>query len=135
MMGPEGLTGTGGLQAEINMTPLIDVLLVLLILFLVIQPVLEQAIEVEIPVDEKRETAEPPEQVVLRLDRVSGLSLNGAPVSNERLRQRLQEAFSVRSSKVLFIDGDEELTYGEVVRAMDVARAVGLEVALVPRGR
>ena len=131
---------SGGHQASINITPMIDVLLVLLILFLVIQPTLTKGIDVQVPAEASppRE-GQAPDQITLHVRSGAGgpvYTINDIAVAPERLEARLRETFASRPRKVVFVKGAEALAYGDVVRAMDAARAAGIEViGLVPRSR
>lgn len=127
--------GRGGPTSEINMTPMIDVLLVLLIIFLVIQPTLQRGIEVQVPpVEERTSAAPPPDQIVLTIRPGPTYTLNGLPVDGSRLRDNLASVFRDRPRKVLFVKGDEALVYADVIRAVDAARGAGIEVVgLLPR--
>jgi biopolymer transport protein TolR len=129
----------GGPSSEINMTPMIDVLLVLLIIFMVIQPAMQKGIEVQVPPVEERQQpqSEPnPDQIVLEIQPGPNYSLNGIPVAPQRLEGQLRSIFNERARKVLFVKGDESLRYHEVIRAIDAARAANVEVVgLVPRSR
>ena len=126
--------GGGGVQWQINMTPMIDVLLVLLIIFMVIQPTLQKGLEVQVPPVEERTTAEEsPDQIILEVLGGGAYAINKIPVSGS-LDARIKQIFADRPRKVLFIKGGENLVYGDVVRAIDTARGAGIEVVgLVPR--
>jgi biopolymer transport protein TolR len=127
----------GGPTSDINMTPMIDVLLVLLIIFMVIQPTLQRGIEVQVPPTEQRAASEPaPDQIVLEIQPGPRYTINQVPVSADQLETRIRGIFQDRPRKVLFVKGDEALTYGDVIAAVDAARGGGIEVVgLVPRGR
>jgi biopolymer transport protein ExbD len=130
----------GGHQSNINLTPMIDVLLVLLILFLIIQPALTKGIDLQVPAQETLERgAQAPDQIVLHVrDGADGpaYSLNDVSVPADALAERIREIFESRPRKVLFVEGEESLPYSEVVRAIDVARGSGIEViGLVPRAQ
>jgi biopolymer transport protein TolR len=125
----------GGSISEINMTPMIDVLLVLLIIFMVVQQGLQRGLSVQVPPprDERITPPASPDNLVLEL-RPDGYLLNRQPVSRERLAQDLGAVFEGRTRKVLFVKGAESLPYGEVVGAVDASRAAGVQVVgLVPR--
>ncbi|MGH7458394.1 MAG: ExbD/TolR family protein [Longimicrobiaceae bacterium] len=125
----------GGPAYDINMTPMIDVLLVLLIIFMVIQPTLQKGIEVQVPPVEEQTSEEPsPDQIVLEIESGPRYNINGIPVSGQNLQRRLQGIFQNRPRKVIFVRGAETLLYGEVIDAIDAARGGGIEVVgLVPR--
>ena len=133
-------SSSGGYQSNINITPMIDVLLVLLILFLIIQPALTKGIDVQVPAIESGPAGgAAPDQIILNVRDEGGevtYAINDLEVAPGTLEERLSEVFGTRARKVLFVRGDESLVYGDVVRAMDVARASGIEViGLVPRRR
>jgi biopolymer transport protein TolR len=126
--------GGGGVQWQINMTPMIDVLLVLLIIFMVIQPTLQKGLEVQVPpVEERTSQEESPDQITLQVLKGGRYAINKTPVTGS-LDARIKQIYADRPRKVLFIQGGEDLAYGEVVTAIDIARGAGIEVVgLVPR--
>lgn len=127
----------GGPMSNMNITPMIDVLLVLLIIFLVIQPALQKGIEVQVPPVEEQQLEQddqPPDQIILEVRAGPTFFINQIPVPANQLEARVQSIFADRPRKVLFVKGAETLTYGDVVRAIDAARGGGIEVVgLVPR--
>lgn len=128
----------GGPAADINMTPMIDVLLVLLIIFMVVQQGLQRGISVQIPPPpDQNQTAQTPpdnEQIVLEVKPGPEFAINQQPVSGAALEGRLREIFAPRPRKVIFVKGEENLSYRDVVRAIDASRAAGIDVVgLVPR--
>jgi biopolymer transport protein TolR len=125
----------GGTMAAINMTPMIDVLLVLLIIFMVVQQGLQRGLSLQVPAPRDEHTVPTPaENLVLELEPGGRYLLNRQPVARERLAQELGAVFAGRPRKVLFVRGAETLTYGEVVSAVDASRAAGVQVVgLVPR--
>ena len=125
-----------GPQAEINMTPMIDVLLVLLIIFLVIQPALQRGIKVDVPAVRQAETTEQPEQVILRVGPGPTYMVNGEEVQLQGLADRLDAALQGQSERVVFVSGSERLSYGQVVQAIDVARRSNIQmIGLLPRSQ
>ncbi len=128
----------GGPQSDINMTPMIDVLLVLLIIFMVVQQGLQRGISVQVPPvkQEKQAVAQNIDQIVLDIRPGPEYFLNQEPISQENLQARLQEVFEPRPRKVIFVKGAENLNYGQVIYAIDATRAAGVEiVGLVPRSQ
>ena len=128
----------GGPTADINMTPMIDVLLVLLIIFMVVQQGLQRGVSVQIPPPkDKNEVAqqEPQEeQIVLVIEPGPTYAINQQPVPTNQLEQRLREIFTGRPRKIMFVKGAENLQYRDVIRAVDASRAAGVEIlGLVPR--
>lgn len=127
----------GGPTSEINMTPMIDVLLVLLIIFMVVQQGLQRGLSVQIPPMKDDVAAQPvaPDdtQLVLEIEPGPQYFVNRQPISTN-LAAELTNLFRDRPRKVLFVKGAENLTYGEVVRAVDASRQAGVDVVgLVPR--
>ena len=127
----------GGAMSEINMTPMIDVLLVLLIIFMVVQQGLQRGLSVQVPPPkEKEEIAQkPPDdtQIVLEVEPGPRYLVNRQEVPAANLEAFLRETFAQRARKVIFVKGANNLSYGEVVRAVDASRAADIAlVGLVP---
>jgi biopolymer transport protein ExbD len=122
----------GGAMNEINMTPMIDVLLVLLIIFMVVQQGLQRGVSVQIPPppDQNQVAQQPPDdqQIVLEVKPGPTFAINQQPVTPEALEGRLKEIFEGRNRKVIFVKGEEELSYKDVIRAVDASRAAGITV-------
>ena len=127
--------GKGGPSWQINMTPMIDVLLVLLIIFMVIQPTLQKGVEVQVPPVEERASQEAsPDQITLEINAGPTYLINGIPIAAGELSPRIRSIYVDRPRKVLFVKGASDILYGDVVRAVDAARGAGIEVVgLVPR--
>jgi biopolymer transport protein ExbD len=126
----------GGQVASINMTPMIDVLLVLLIIFMVMQQQLQRGLSLQVPPPTPSETIQDPSDDPLVLEVAPGgvYRLNQQPIATASLRQRLTQVFAERNRKVLFVKADEHASYGEVVAAVDASRQAGVTVVgLVPR--
>ena len=129
-------TGGGGssLSNEINVTPMIDVLLVLLIIFMMIIPMSRKAIETQLP-DPNPVSVPPdanPDQIVLEVLPDGKFAINNNPVEKAQLFTRLKEVFDPRPSKVMFVKGDTMVTYSDVIWAMDQARGAGVKIIGVP---
>jgi biopolymer transport protein TolR len=128
----------GGAMSEINMTPMIDVLLVLLIIFMVVQQGLQRGLSVQVPPPKDKEeiAQKPPDdtQVVLEVEPGPAYFVNRQPVDAANLESFLRDVFAQRARKVIFVKGAENLTYGEVIRAVDASRAADITlVGLVPQ--
>lgn len=112
-------------NAEINITPLVDVMLVLLIIFLVAAPVMVRQIELPL-VGTPPEAAPPPAQLALRIDAVGGLELDGSPLSLEALGRVLQMEALREEPPVLQIEVDPEAAYARMTEVMATARHHGM---------
>ena len=119
----------GGVQSDINVTPMIDVLLVLLIIFMITQPLSRMALDVQVPPpDETTATKTPPSQIVLELGNDGGYAINGQPVPKDQLDTQIHAIYDDRPAKLLFIKAGAERIYQDVIEAMDVARGAGVQI-------
>jgi biopolymer transport protein ExbD len=118
--------GGGGVKAEINITPLVDVVLVLLIIFMVITPLLQMGHPVIVP--PKIETHVPPpneDQIIVRLDASGQGYINRDPVSDAALPDMLRQVLHNREDDIVFFAADGELAYERVVTFLDLCRNSG----------
>ena len=120
--------GKGGTMNDINMTPMIDVLLVLLVIFMIMQPMLQRSIDIQLPVEKDEPTAPAVPPIVLEMFPGGQYLLNKSPVPASQLQARLLEVYSNRPDRVLFVKADGAVKYGEVITVMDYARGAGVEV-------
>jgi biopolymer transport protein ExbD len=123
-MGP----ARAGMRSEINVTPLVDVVLVLLIIFMVITPILQMGYPVSTP--PKVESFVPPpskDQIIVRMDAAGRMYINKDPLGAAEFPARLRQALVNRGAKVVFFAADGELPFGRVAEFMDLCRDSGAE--------
>jgi biopolymer transport protein TolR len=118
----------GGVKSDINVTPLCDVMLVLLIIMMIVAPLLQQGVSVTLPVAEN--TTDKPEtqdQTVIAIAANKDIYLNAKPVREAELATRINELLESKTEKIVLIKADEEVDYGTVMAAMDQLRQAGIE--------
>jgi biopolymer transport protein TolR len=121
-------TAGKGMNSDINITPFIDVLLVLLVIFMITQPMLRKVLDIQVPVEEQQKNSKPAPQIVLSIHADGSMDINTQPVTKPELLARLHQIFDVRPDKLIFIKADNSRKYQEVVELMDVGRGAGVKV-------
>jgi biopolymer transport protein ExbD len=122
--------GTGGALSNINMTPMIDILLVLLIIFMAISPVTPHGLDAlapQPPPPNQKQEENNDRTVVIVIDKDKHWHLNNEDTTPDTLESRLVEVFKTRAEKVVFVKGDPDLDFGTVAKAIDIAHGAGID--------
>ena len=136
-----GVGGATEYKSDINITPLVDVVLVLLIIFMVITPLLQMGYDVKVPPRNPDVSGPPPtDLIIVSLTPDNKYYLNNDEVNLQTLSLRLTEILKNRANKIVFFSGDDAAIYGEVIKVMDLcrnagAKSIGVVMETVPVGQ
>ena len=119
--------GDRSTMSQINVTPLVDVMLVLLIIFMVTAPMMQQGVQVNLPKTESKALTPQETTVVVSIEKTGRISINSSPVESGELRAKLTDMFAAKSKKEVFLKADRDVPYGEVVKVMAEIRGAGIE--------
>jgi len=120
---------SGGIQSEPNVIPMIDIMLVMLIIFMVSQPLSRMALDVQVPPQEQQTKSDAKSnQIVLELTADGGYAINTQPVPVDQLDTQMHAIFDARPAKLLFVKSAPTRIYQDVIDAMDIARGAGVQV-------
>lgn len=123
-----------GLENDINVTPMIDVLLVLLIIFMAALPALRKSVDVQLP--DPNPTVQPAnaksDQIVLEVNPGGKYFINSQEVDSAQLGEKIKNIYDGRPDKIIFVKGNPQSKYGDIIHAMDVARGSGVLIIGVP---
>ena len=122
--------GAKGPVANINMTPMIDVLLVLIIIFMVITPLTPKGLEALVPQPpppNQKQQEDNTRTVVIVIDKDKKMHLNNEDTDMDKLGPRLEDIFKTRAERVVFVKGDPDLDYEVVAKAIDIAKGAGMD--------
>ena len=122
------LGGSAGIKSDINVTPLVDVMLVLLIIMMIIAPLLQKGVDVRLPIaTNSASKPETQDQTVLGIKADKTVWINGVEVRKEEMRTRLEAILETKKEKLILIKADEDAPYSAIMDAMDQLRASGIE--------
>jgi biopolymer transport protein ExbD len=118
----------GALKADINVTPLVDVMLVLLIIMMLVAPMLQQGVSLTLPVaSNSADKPDTPEQTVVAIDAANQFWVNGVQVTRGEMAPRVKAILEERSEKVVLIRGDQDASYSAIMEAMDSLHEAEIE--------
>ena len=122
-----GPAGQGGVRSDINITPLVDVVLVLLIIFMVMTPTLLKQMELTVPekADVQLATPPPTDQIVVGVTKEGKVNINKEMIDESTLPERMHDLMKASHDKLVFFDIDDDANYGQVMHVMDVVRGAG----------
>lgn len=126
-MGPTRGNGRKRLVSDINVTPLVDVMLVLLIIFMVTAPMMTQGLNVDLPETTAKSLRQEEKPIVVTVDKEGAISVNSIPMVRDLLIQELEKKFAANNKQQIFLRADRNVPYGHVVTVMADIKGVGFE--------
>ena len=116
-----------GTMSQINVTPLVDVMLVLLVIFMVTAPMMQQGVQVNLPKAETKALPSQEESVIVSMERSGRILINSSEIPAGDLRAKLSDMFANRTKKEVYLKADKDVPYGEVVKTMADIKGAGIE--------
>ncbi|MDK9707887.1 MAG: protein TolR [Desulforhopalus sp.] len=126
-MGPTGGNSRKRLVADINVTPLVDVMLVLLIIFMITAPMMTQGLNVDLPETTAKALRQEEKPIIVTIDDKGVISINSVPQVRALMVQELKKSYSVNKDQPIFLNADKKVPYGEVVKVMADIQSVGFD--------
>jgi len=126
-MGPMRGSGKKRLVSEINVTPLVDVMLVLLIIFMVTAPMMTQGVDVDLPETTSKSLRQEEKPIVVTVDEEGTITINSIPLARDLLLQELQKKYKANQKQPIFLRADRNVPYGNVVTVMSDIKSVGFD--------
>ena len=117
----------GSSISQINVVPLVDIMLVLLVIFMVTAPIIQQGVTVDLPQAKAGALSGEQEQLVVTLEKSGKLFLNDNPITEDQLTEKLEAVAKLRPDKQVFLRADRTVQYGDVVRVMAAIRGAGVQ--------
>ncbi len=128
--------GGGGPKSDINMTPMIDVLLVLIIIFMVITPLTPKGLEALVPQPPPPNSKPNPADdrtIVVTINKDNTMLVNTEPIAENALQKRLEDIFKTRAERIMFVKGDPDIEYKIVAEVIDIGHGAGVDrIGLMP---
>ncbi len=126
--------GSTNLTNEPNVVPMIDIMLVLLIIFMIMQPMMRKAVDLQLPDPTPSVVTanQASDQIVLEVLEDGTFALNKESLTKDNLSTRLTEVYENRPDKIIFLKGEDKVMYQDVISAMDIARGAGVKVIGIP---
>src|SRR5687767_14685145 len=119
--------GSATAISQINVVPLVDVMLVLLVIFMVTAPIIQQGVQVDLPQAKAGALEGQEEQLVVTVDPQGGVFLNDAPIALEELTAKLAAIARIKPDKAVYLRADKIVPYGEIVKVMAAVRGAGIQ--------
>jgi biopolymer transport protein TolR len=119
-------TNSDSMMSDINVTPLVDVMLVLLIIFMVAAPMMVQGVDVDLPQTTSKPLSSEKEPLIVTIDKHGGIHINTLEVEVDFLTEKLKKVLENRDNKEVFFRADKNVTYGKVIRVMAAIKAAGI---------
>lgn len=126
-MGPINSNGRKRLVADINVTPLVDVMLVLLIIFMITAPMMTQGLNVDLPEMTSKALRQEEKPIVVTIDKAGEININKVPCAGALMVQELKKSYQANKEQTIYLQADKNVPYGEVVKVMDGIKSAGFD--------